>query len=367
MSVMPVGEVLEMASTGARACCASGSAAVAVVESVGPMITLTLSWLMNFWKTLMPCSLLLPSSSKRTSSFTPPGEPCALTWSAAAWMPFFCVAPYTAAGPVMLSAAPTRTEAPPPAACVDPASALPPPLHAATATEAATASALRHARCIFEASCGGWVRSVHPWGAGPQECSRTPSGTSRCRRAAEAPFFVRDVARDRRRADGRTDGQHPDRERAAAARLRALPGQARVRRGGPGRRRRVQGRARRAERGPALAAAHAAQDRPRRDAHAAGRQRRLGRRVSRLRERAVRIRGRSVVRRLPDLVARAQAQGRRRPRRLLRAAGGRRAPARDGRARGGQWSGRSVRRFSHARGREGAAGRPVEERRRPRA
>ena len=93
MSVMPVGAVFEIARTGTFACCASGSAAVAVVESVGPMITLTLSWLMNFWKTLIPCSLLLASSSTTTSMRTPPIVLDEFTASVAAWMPFFCVFP----------------------------------------------------------------------------------------------------------------------------------------------------------------------------------------------------------------------------------------------------------------------------------
>jgi hypothetical protein len=93
MSVMPVGEVLETASTGTRACWASGSAAVAVVESVGPMITLTLSVLMNLWKTLMPCSLLVASSSTRSSSLMPCRVFPPLTSSIAAWRPFFCDCP----------------------------------------------------------------------------------------------------------------------------------------------------------------------------------------------------------------------------------------------------------------------------------
>ena len=121
MSVMPLGAVLEMASTGVFACCARGSAAVAVVESVGPRITFTLSWLMNFWKTLMPCSLVDPSSSTIACRRTPPRELEAFIASTPASIPARCCAPYEAAAPVRLSAAPILAafpeappEAPPP-------------------------------------------------------------------------------------------------------------------------------------------------------------------------------------------------------------------------------------------------------------
>ena len=117
MSVMPVGAVLEMPRTGTCACCARGSAALAVLESVGPMMALTLSRLMNFWKTVMPCSLVEESSSIRTFSFAPPP---ALTSSSAAWMPARCSAPYEAAGPVRLRAAPIVAPAPPAGAAVEP-------------------------------------------------------------------------------------------------------------------------------------------------------------------------------------------------------------------------------------------------------
>src|SRR3989442_14567899 len=109
MSVIPVGAVLEMARTGTFACCASGSAALAVFESVGPRMALTRSRLMNFWKTVMPCSLVDASSSISTLSFGPPPP---VTCSTPAWMPARCKAPYEAAAPVRLSAAPIV--APPP-------------------------------------------------------------------------------------------------------------------------------------------------------------------------------------------------------------------------------------------------------------
>src|SRR5438045_2638587 len=84
------------------------------------MMALTLSRLMNFWKTVMPCSLVEESSSIRTFSFAPPP---ALTSSSAAWMPARCSAPYEAAGPVRLRAAPIVAPAPPAGAADDP---LPP-------------------------------------------------------------------------------------------------------------------------------------------------------------------------------------------------------------------------------------------------
>ncbi len=90
MSVIPLAAVLETPSTGTPACCARGSAAVAVFERVGPMMALTLSRLMNFWKTVMPCSLLEASSSMRMSRRVAPAW---LTSSAAAWMPARCWAP----------------------------------------------------------------------------------------------------------------------------------------------------------------------------------------------------------------------------------------------------------------------------------
>ena len=49
MSVMPLGAVLETATTGTLAAWASGSAAVAVLERVGPMMAATLSLLMSRW------------------------------------------------------------------------------------------------------------------------------------------------------------------------------------------------------------------------------------------------------------------------------------------------------------------------------
>ena len=85
MSVMPVAAVLETPITGTCACCASGSAALAVFESVGPRMAETLSRLMNFWKTVMPCSLVEASSSMRTSS----GAELPRSASAA-WMPARC-------------------------------------------------------------------------------------------------------------------------------------------------------------------------------------------------------------------------------------------------------------------------------------
>src|SRR5437870_11556621 len=117
MSVIPVGAVLEMARTGTFACCASGSAALAVFESVGPRMALTRSRLMNFWKTVMPCSLVDASSSISTLSFGPPPP---LTCSTPAWMPARCKAPYEAAAPVRLSAAPIVAP-PPDAVAVPPA------------------------------------------------------------------------------------------------------------------------------------------------------------------------------------------------------------------------------------------------------
>ena len=70
MSVIPFGAVLETATTGTFACCASGSAAVAVLESVGPMMAATRSLLMKRWNTAMPCSFVEASSSMTASSLT---------------------------------------------------------------------------------------------------------------------------------------------------------------------------------------------------------------------------------------------------------------------------------------------------------
>src|SRR5512146_415571 len=109
MSVIPFGAVFETGTTGTPAACASGSAAVAVLERVGPMIAATLSLLMKRWKTAIPCSFVDASSSTTASSFTPLRAPLRFTSSTAARIPAFCVAPYTAAGPVMLSAAPILT------------------------------------------------------------------------------------------------------------------------------------------------------------------------------------------------------------------------------------------------------------------
>src|SRR6185295_15905935 len=126
MSVMPVAAVLEMPRTGTCACWASGSAALAVFDSVGPRMALTLSRLMNFWKTVMPCSLVEASSSMTSVSF---GPPPAATSSTAALIPARCWAPYDAAAPVRLRAAPI-TAPPPPEAAVEP-----PPLPGAGACE----------------------------------------------------------------------------------------------------------------------------------------------------------------------------------------------------------------------------------------
>ena len=109
MSVIPFGAVFETATTGTFAAWASGSAAVAVFERVGPMMAATLSRLMKRWNTAMPCSFVEASSSMTASSLTPFSAPLLLISSTAARMPAFWVAPYTAAGPVMLSAAPIFT------------------------------------------------------------------------------------------------------------------------------------------------------------------------------------------------------------------------------------------------------------------
>ena len=93
MSVIPLGAVLETATTGTLAPWASGSAAVAVLERVGPMMADTLSLLMKRWKTAMPCSLVEASSSMTASSFTPLSAPDLLISSTAARMPAFCWAP----------------------------------------------------------------------------------------------------------------------------------------------------------------------------------------------------------------------------------------------------------------------------------
>src|SRR5207253_9030220 len=83
----------------------------------GPRTALTRSRLMNFWKTVMPCSLVDASSSISTLSFGPPPP---LTCSTPAWMPARCKAPYEAAAPVRLSAAPIVAP-PPDAVAVPPA------------------------------------------------------------------------------------------------------------------------------------------------------------------------------------------------------------------------------------------------------
>src|SRR6267142_5380784 len=141
MSVMPMAAVLEIPRTGTFACCASGSAALAVFERVGPMIALTLSRLMNFWKTVMPCSFVEESSSISTVSFGPP--PWA-TSSTAAWMPARCWDPYTAAGPVRLRAAPIT--APPPPAPEPPWPGAPWSLHATAVSSRASGTGQRGAR-----------------------------------------------------------------------------------------------------------------------------------------------------------------------------------------------------------------------------
>ena len=82
MSVMPPA-VFETPSTGTPACCATGSAACAVFDSVGPMMPSTLSWLISFWKTLMPWALSDASSSKTPSSLALPSWPLALISSIA--------------------------------------------------------------------------------------------------------------------------------------------------------------------------------------------------------------------------------------------------------------------------------------------
>src|SRR5467141_1513007 len=151
MSVMPVAAVLEMARTGTFACCASGSAALAVFESVGPMMALTLSRWMNFWNTVMPCSLVDPSSSMRTVNFTPPPW---LTSSRAAWMPARCWAPPVAAGPVGLRAAPMT--APPPPAAAGPWA--PCSLHATAVSSRARGSGHRRARLMASPGCRGLLR-----------------------------------------------------------------------------------------------------------------------------------------------------------------------------------------------------------------
>jgi len=93
MSVIPFGAVFETATTGTFAAWASGSAAVAVFERVGPMIAATFSRLMKRWKTAMPCSFVDASSSITASSRRPSSAPLRFTSSTAARIPAFCVAP----------------------------------------------------------------------------------------------------------------------------------------------------------------------------------------------------------------------------------------------------------------------------------
>ena len=93
MSVMPLAAVFDTATTGVLPCWAMGSAAVAVVERVGPMMALTLSRLMKRWKTAMPCSLEVPSSSRTSSSVMPFSLPLLFTSSMACRTPDFCWAP----------------------------------------------------------------------------------------------------------------------------------------------------------------------------------------------------------------------------------------------------------------------------------
>ncbi len=64
MSVMPAA-VFDEPSTGMPASCATGSAANAELESVGPRMATTLSWLISFWKALMACALS-PAVSSQT-------------------------------------------------------------------------------------------------------------------------------------------------------------------------------------------------------------------------------------------------------------------------------------------------------------
>src|SRR2546428_10843354 len=184
MSVIPVGAVLEMARTGTFACCASGSAALAVFESVGPRMALTRSRLMNFWKTVMPCSLVDASSSISTLSFGPPPP---VTCSTPAWMPARCKAPYEAAAPVRLSAAPIV--APPP----DAGASEPWSLHAA-ARSSNRESDHRRARLMGSPSRRGMLRYRKRRGfarlagcARLEEC-RSLEGVAHGARAATVPL-----------------------------------------------------------------------------------------------------------------------------------------------------------------------------------
>ena len=78
--------------TGVPDACATGCAPAATAESVGPRIAATLSWSMNFLKTVMPWSRVEPSSSMISWIFWRPpwNPPVALNWSTASCAPFVC-------------------------------------------------------------------------------------------------------------------------------------------------------------------------------------------------------------------------------------------------------------------------------------
>ena len=88
------------------AACATGSAACAELESVGPNVISTLSWKISFLKTLMASSFLPWSSSTTNCSLLPFTPPPALISSVASSKPCRIEMPYCAAPPVNASATP---------------------------------------------------------------------------------------------------------------------------------------------------------------------------------------------------------------------------------------------------------------------
>src|SRR2546427_6361636 len=184
MSVIPVGAVLEMARTGTFACCASGSAALAVFESVGARMSIVRLGLINFCKTVLPCSLVDAASSISMLIFGPPPP---VTCSTPAWMPARCKAPYEAAAPVRLSAAPIV--APPP----DAGASEPWSLHAA-ARSSNRENDHRRARLMGSPSRRGMLRYRKRRGfarlagcARLEEC-RSLEGVAHGARAATVPL-----------------------------------------------------------------------------------------------------------------------------------------------------------------------------------
>ena len=85
--------VFEIAMTGVWALWATGWAATAVFESVGPRMATTRSWPTCLRKAVTPPSVVDWSSSMTSTSFAPFTPPASLMRWAASSTPFFCVGP----------------------------------------------------------------------------------------------------------------------------------------------------------------------------------------------------------------------------------------------------------------------------------